>query len=225
MAEAVKKVLIFGQGSYIGEAVQKWLCRKSDEYAVTVMSSINVCVENTDFSVYQVIYYVAGIAHQKETKENAHLYYIVNRDLACAVAEKAKRDGVSQFILMSTLSVYGKNEGIIRRDTKEKPMTHYGKSKLQADRKIQALEDERFHVAIIRPPMVYGAGCKGNYRRLRALALKTPVFLAVKNQRSMIYIDNLCDYIEWVIREDMTGVRLPQNRGYVCTSEMVKTIA
>lgn len=221
----MKNVLIFGEGSYIGESVKKWLQKNEDAYTVSTMSSVGVSVKDTNFSPYQVIYYVAGIAHQKETEENAHLYYEVNRDLACAVAKKAKQDGVRQFILMSTLSVYGLNEGVIRKDTEEKPTTHYGKSKLQADQYIQKLSDNQFHVAIIRPPMVYGAGCKGNYQRLRSLALKTPVFPAVQNRRSMIFIDNLCDYIEWVIREDVTGVQIPQNKDYVCTSEMVRLIA
>lgn len=220
----MKNVLIFGEGSYIGEAVKKWLLEKG-EYTVSTMSSIGVDGKDIDFSSYQVIYYVAGIAHQKETKENAHLYYEVNRNLACTIAKKAKQDGVRQFVLMSTLSVYGMNEGVIHKDTKEHPMTHYGKSKLQADQHIQKLADEKFHVVIIRPPMVYGAGCKGNYQRLRALAMKTPIFPAVKNRRSMIFIDNLCDYIEWVIREDITGIRIPQNQDFVCTSEMVRLIA
>lgn len=221
----MKKVLIFGEGSYIGEAVRNYLQRKDNAYKVSTMSSVGVSVKDIDFSPYQVIYYVAGIAHQKETKENAHLYYEVNRNLTCTVAKKAKQDGVRQFVLMSTLSVYGMNEGVIRKDTEEHPTTHYGKSKLQADRHIQKLADEQFHVAIIRPPMVYGTGCKGNYQRLRTLALKTPIFPAVKNRRSMIFIDNLCDYIEWVIREDITGIRMPQNQNYVCTSEMVRLIA
>ena len=225
LVQIKKNVLIFGSGSYIGEAVAKWLLKKENKYTVTVMPSIGVPVEITDFSSYQVIYYVAGIAHQKETKENVHLYYEVNRNLACSVAKKAKKDGVGQFILMSTLSVYGMSEGVIQKNMEEHPTTHYGKSKLQADRHIQKLADEQFHVAIIRPPMVYGAGCKGNYQRLRNLALNTPIFPAVKNRRSMIFIDNLCDYIEWVIREDITGIRIPQNQNYVCTSEMVRLIA
>ena len=221
----MKRVLIFGEGSYIGEAVKSWLLKKGEEYSVTTMSSIGISVKDIDFSPFQVVYYVAGIAHQKETEENAHIYYEVNRDLACAAAEKAKKDGVGQFVLMSSLSVYGMTEGVITRDTEERPTTHYGKSKLQADRKIQEMADETFHVTIIRPPMVYGSGCKGNYQRLRSLALKMSVFPKIRNSRSMIFIDNLCDYIEWVIREDITGICIPQNTEYVCTSEMVRQIA
>lgn len=220
----MKEVLIFGEGSYIGDAVREWL-QKQEGYRVSIMSSRNITVSETDFSPYQVVFFVAGIAHQKETKENVSLYYKVNRDLVSAVANKAKQDGVRQFILMSTLSVYGKNEGVIRAETREKPTTHYGQSKLQADRRIQRMADPAFHVTILRPPMVYGAGCKGNYQRLRYLALKIPLFPAVKNRRSMIFIDNLCDYIEWVIREDITGIRIPQNQDFVCTSEMVRLIA
>ena len=73
--------------------------------------------------------------------------------------------------------------------------------------------------------MVYGKGCKGNYQTLRRLSLLTPVFPAWKNRRSMIYIDNLCDFIEMLIREEKAGLFFPQNEEYVCTADMVQKIA
>ena len=107
---------------------------------------------------------MAGIAHIKETKENAELYYKVNRDLAIETAKKAKAQGVKQFVFLSTMSVYGMETGVITKETIPHPKNNYGKSKLQAEEKILSLSDEDFKVCIIRPPMVYGEGCKGNYQ-------------------------------------------------------------
>ncbi|PRY82680.1 hypothetical protein [Alkalibacterium olivapovliticus] len=73
--------------------------------------------------------------------------------------------------------------------------------------------------------MVYGKGCKGNYTKLSSLAVKTPLFPKYNNKRSMIYIDNLSEFIKQVINNKSTGLFFPQNSEYVNTSEMVKKIA
>lgn len=177
------------------------------------------------FSAYNVVCHVAGIAHQKETAENADLYYKVNRDLALDVAEKAKKAGVGQFIFFSSVSVYGLDEGIIDEDTPLKPKTHYGKSKLEAEILLKNLEDDKFKVVIIRPPMVYGKNCKGNFQKLINLVRLVPIFPKSENRRSMIYIDNLSNYIKLCIDKSQRGVFHPQNREYVCTDDMVRHIA
>src|SRR5699024_1194219 len=122
-----------------------------------------------DLSVYDSILHVAGIAHQKETNENSSLYYDVNRDLAIEMAEKAKKKNVKQFIFLSTMSVYGVETGVIDENTRLNPKTHYGKSKKAAEDSIQKLETDEFKVAIVRPPMIYGKDCPGNYQRLRKI--------------------------------------------------------
>src|SRR5699024_450683 len=104
------------------------------------------------------------------------------------------------------MSVYGLEEGVIDDNTPLNPTTHYGKSKLQAEEKINELNNNSFKVAIVRPPMIYGKGCKGNYQRLRRLALITPVFPYIDNKRSMIYIDNLRAFIS--ILRDKTNHRV-----------------
>lgn len=220
-----KRILIFGAHSYIGEAVEAWLKKKPEQYHVTTISSRDYKDAEGNFSDYDVVFYVAGIAHRKETKENAHLYYEVNRNLAIAVAKRAKKDGVGHFILMSSLSVYGLEQGVITAKTKPHPVSHYGKSKYQADKAIAKLSADTFRVAILRPPMVYGNGCKGNYGTLRKLALKLPCFPEVKNQRSMVYVENLAGIIEEIIRCEKSGLFFPQNEDYVCTSDMVELIA
>jgi UDP-glucose 4-epimerase len=168
---------------------------------------------------------VAGIAHIKETSDNQTLYFKINRDLAYETAQKAKLDGVKQFIFLSSMSVYGIENGVIDKDTPLRPNSAYGKSKIEAEELMNNLQDDAFTIAILRPPMVYGKGCRGNYPRLAGLALKTPIFPNVDNQRSMIYIDNLSEFVKQLIDNKSIGFFFPQNAEYVNTSEMVRLIA
>lgn len=223
----MKRILITGADSYIGTSVEKWLKRSefSGMYQVDTVDMRGERWKNKDFSGYDTVFHVAGIAHQKETKENETLYYKINCNLAIEAAVKARDNGVKQFIFLSSMSVYGVSEGMIDKKTVPHPQTHYGKSKYQAEKKLVQLSCEKFQIAIVRPPMVYGKGCKGNYQLLRKAALYSPVFPDIKNKRSMIYVDNLAEYIRHLIENRSEGIFLPQNSQYTCTSEMVKMIA
>lgn len=221
----MKKILITGANSYVGTSFISWLKQWPDEYKTEAISVRGYEWKEKDFSIYDVVFHVAGIAHIKETKENSELYYKVNRDLAYEVAKKAKRCGVKQFIFLSSMSVYGMETGVISKYTVPTPKSNYGKSKLQAEELIAPLEDSTFKISVLRPPMIYGKGCKGNYVRLEKFALKSPIFPDIKNKRSMIYIDNLCGFIRLLIDDYSTGLFLPQNDEYVCTSKMVRNIA
>ncbi|MBP3793152.1 MAG: NAD-dependent epimerase/dehydratase family protein [Ruminococcus sp.] len=221
----MKKILITGANSYIGTSFEKYMEQFGSDYSVDTVDMIGDSWKSVCFSGYDCVFHVAGIAHQKETLENAHLYYEVNRNLAIATAKKAKREGVKQFILLSSMSVYGMETGVITKKTIPHPKSHYGKSKLQADERIVKLDCDSFKVAILRPPMVYGKGCKGNYQRLRSFAFKSPIFPDYPNKRSMIYIDNLCEFVKQTIDSENHGLFFPQNAEYVNTSEMVKAIA
>lgn len=221
----MKKVLITGANSYIGMSFENWITSHCDDITVETQDMIGDAWKKVDFGQYDTIFHVAGIAHQKETKEKAELYYKVNRDLAIATAKKAKKSGVKQFVILSSMSVYGMKSGMITKETKENPTTHYGKSKYEADEEIKKFQDDNFTVSILRPPMVYGNGCKGNYQLLRKLALKTPVFPKFSNERSMIYISNLVAFVEKIIREKKAGIFFPQNAEYVETTNMVMKIA
>ncbi|SFB00948.1 UDP-glucose 4-epimerase [Lentibacillus halodurans] len=221
----MKRILITGVNSYVGNSLAEWLNKKPDHYTVDKISLKDGSWRDKDFSRYDVVVHVAGIAHKKETKQNEHLYYKINRDLTFQIAHKARGENVGQFIFLSSMSVYGLNEGVIDENTPLTPTSHYGKSKLQAEKDIEALTTDSFKVAIVRPPMIYGKGCKGNYQRLRSLALKTPVFPDINNKRSMIYIDNLCEFIRNLIDKTKSNIFCPQNQEYVRTSEMVKLIS
>lgn len=218
-------ILITGANSYIGTKFEKWLERWSEEYIVDTIDMIDTKWREKSFVGYDVVLHVAGIAHIKETKDNADAYYKVNRDLVYEVAKKAKEEGVKQFIFLSSMSVYGIETGTINRKTVPMPKSNYGKSKLQGEEMIAPFQDSTFNIAVLRPPMIYGPGCKGNYVRLEKFALNFPIFPDIKNKRSMIYIDNLCEVLKEVIDNRVNGLILPQDKDYICTSDMVKEIA
>ena len=224
-----KKILITGKGSYIGESVEQWLLKDRDQYEVDTLDMLNNSWRDKDFAEYDVIFHVAGIAHADVgaiTEEQKELYYEVNTELTLEVAEKAKRSNVKQFIFMSSMIVYsGCKERIITFSTEPKPLNFYGDSKLQADKKLQEMVTDGFKVVVLRPPMIYGKGSKGNYPQLAKLASRLPVFPIVKNQRSMLHIDNLCQFVKLMIDNEETGVFFPQNGEYTNTSDMVQMIA
>ena len=220
-----KKVLITGKGSYIGTSVKSYLLEFPGKYEVEELETKGLVPSVALFEGYDVVFHTAGIAHIKETEENKHLYYEVNRDLTIKIAELAKVAGVKQFIVLSSMSVYGLVTGHITKSTEPNPVNAYGKSKLQADEFLEQMNCDLFKVSILRPPMVYGKNCKGNYQTLRSFAIKSPIFPDYKNQRSMIYIGNLCEFVKRVIDNEASGLFFPQNLEYVCTSEMVRSVA
>src|SRR6056297_2151086 len=224
----LKYILITGKNSYIGTSLENWLMREPDKYKLDTVDMKDGSWKEKDFSQYDVVFHVAGIAHVSSDPKMEDLYYKVNRDLTIETAEKAKAEGVKQFIFMSSIIVYGdssSNKRVIDRNTVPTPSNFYGNSKLQAEEGIKHLESDDFKIVVVRPPMIYGKGSKGNYPRLANMAKKIPVFPDIDNERSMLHIDNLCEFIRVMIDQEETGLYFPQNKEYVKTSELVKTIA
>lgn len=221
----MKRILIVGMHSYIGRSLRAYLEQYGDKYIVSEIAAKGLVPTADIFRGANVVFCAAGIAHVKETSKNRHLYYDINRDLVTAVAKASRDAGVKQFILLSSMSVYGLRVGHIRKDTEPQPVTAYGESKLQADEEIRKLESDGFRFACLRAPMVYGPGCRGNYQALRKFALRSPVFPDYENRRSMVYIGNLCEFVRECIDLERHGVFFPQNAEYVSTSRMVELIA
>ena len=195
-------VLITGAGSYIGGKIAEYL--PAAAYTVRELD-VRSGVEETAFAGVDAVIHVAGIAHQKETPQNAELYHKVNCDLAVETARLAKASGVKQFVFFSSMSVYGMTTGRITAQTKPAPNTHYGQSKWNAEQALAELADENFRIAVLRPPMIYGPGCRGNYPRLASLARKVPVFPAVRNERSMLFVGTLCAFVEKLLESGRGG--------------------
>lgn len=229
----MKKILITGAGSYIGTSFEAYLARWPERYQVETLDMLSEAWRDFSFSGFDTVYHVAGIAHSDSgpiSPEKAALYYRVNTDLTVETARKAKQEGVKQFIFMSSAIVYGNSAPVgqqkcVTAATEPAPANSYGDSKLQAEKGIFPLQDDSFKVVILRSPMVYGRGCRGNYSILSCLARKLPVFPKVENCRSMIYIENLLEFVRLMVENEESGVFWPQNAEYSDTSRLVAGIA
>ncbi len=228
----MKRILITGKGSFVGTHFEGYLNKYFEEYSVDTADMLGDEWRTKDFSGYDAVFHVAGIAHSdggKISDERKKLYYAVNTDLTVEVAKKAKSDGVKQFIFMSSSIVYGQKyrlgkPNVINKDTPVNPENAYGDSKLKAEEGILALSDDGFKVVVLRPPVIYGKDCKGNYATLVRIAKRIPVFPYVNNERSMLYVDNLSEFVRLMIENEESGIFFPQNSEYSNTSEMVAMI-
>lgn len=230
----MKRILITGANSYIGTSFETYINENyASEYEIETLDMLDPNWKQFDFSKFNTVFHVAGIAHADVghvSEERKQLYYKVNCDLAVETAQLAKNAGVKQFIYMSSIIVYGESAPLGKRkvitpDTNPSPANFYGDSKLQADLKLSPLSDDTFKVCIVRPPMIYGPNSKGNYPLLSKLANKLPVFPNIKNERSMLFVGNLCVFIKNCVDQTLQGFQYPQNNEYVSTSELVKYIA
>lgn len=225
----MRRVLITGAGSFVGKGVEQWLLKEPDKFHVDTVDTMNNVWKQANFTKYDVVFHVAGIAHVDPKPEMAPLYYKVNRDLAIEVAKCAKQNGVKQFIYMSSRIVYRASKSmkgnVTYPDTKPDPNDFYGVSKLQAEEGLKELECDSFKICILRPPMIYGAGNKGNLPRLAWLATKTPIFPAWHNKRSMLHVNNLAEFVRQIITREMGGTFYPQNTDLADTVEIVRAVA
>ncbi|MBO7253330.1 MAG: NAD-dependent epimerase/dehydratase family protein [Oscillospiraceae bacterium] len=229
----MKKILITGAGSYVGTCTQQYLNQWPEHYQVDTQDMLGDSWRESSFRGYDVVFHVAAIVHQPGSKDDpaqAELYDRVNHRMAVDVARKAKDEGVNHFIFMSSESVYGVKAAVgktvtITAQTPLQPKDNYGISKKKAEEGMLLLADERFSLSVLRPPMIYGKGCKGNYQTMAKLARKLPIFPKVENRRSMLYVGNFTRFLKLVIDEKMTGILCPQDAEYVNTSDMVSQIA
>lgn len=230
----MKRVLITGANSYIGMSFEKWMAKMHPgEFEIDTVDMVGDGWREKDFAGYDVVFHVAGIAHADVghvTDEIKARYYEINTDLAIETAKKAKSEGVKQFVFMSSAIVYGDSAPYgktkrITKGTEPMPANFYGDSKWQADKGIRELGNEDFVTTVLRPPMIYGRGSKGNYQKLASMAKRLPIFPDVLNERSMLYIDNLCEFLCQVMIREEGGIFWPQNAEYARTSRMVETIA
>lgn len=218
---AEMNVILTGKSSYISNSCCNFLL-KHGHNAKCVSGRDNV--DSIDFKGVDAIVHCAAIVHKKEA-DYADAYERVNYELTKELADKAKKSCVKQFVFLSTMAVYGVTEGVIDKNTPLEPKTLYGKSKLKAEKYIMSLSCDSFNVAVVRPPMVYGKACPGNYSRLSKIAKILPVIPDTKNKKSLIYIDNLAYLIYEILKEKKKGVFMPMDGQYISTAELMKNIS
>lgn len=225
----MKRVLITGANSYVGTNVERWLLKTPGEFIIDTVDTFNDNWKTADFTKYDAVFHVAGIAHVDPKPEMAPLYYKVNSEMTVEIAKWAKERGVKQFVFMSSEIVYhaskSLNPHVITSTTEPNPNDFYGDSKLQAELGLHKVEAPNFKISILRPPMIYGPNCKGNFLRLGWLGTKTPVFPAWHNKRSMLFIDNLAEFVRQIILREMGGTFYPQNKELSDTVEIVRYFA
>jgi UDP-glucose 4-epimerase len=220
----MKRILITGEDSYIGTSFENWCSKYADKYEVDTLDIKNSNLKSYSFRGYDAIFHVAGIAHVLSKDNKKELYHSVNCELAYETALKAKTEGVGQIIFMSSIKVFSDGIEYITNETVPAPDSIYGESKLQAEIKLKTLESTDFNVVIIRSPMVYGKDSKGNFPRLVKLSKRMPFVPQYENKRSMIHIDNLCEFVRLMIENEEKGIFHPQNPDYVVTYKMIEKI-
>lgn len=222
-------ILIIGKNSYIGNHIDEWLSQHGHQ--VEQLDVLTDEWKTFDYSPYDAIVQVAGIVHQP----NCHdweLYERVNTDMPISIATMAKEQGVKQYVFFSTMGVYGVGkklkQNLIDDQTPLNSNSMYGKSKLMAEEGLQKLQDGTFTVAFVRPPSVYGKGCRGGYiTGFTSIVRKLPVipraYESVK--QSFIYIDNLSELVRLVIEKNLKGVFCPQDDKAVSANELLQAIS
>lgn len=217
------KVLLIGANSYIAKSFEAYISQKGNtSLQIDKVSASDGKWQEVELSSYDSIIMLSAIVHCKERADMEELYIEVNCRLPVKIARKAMEAGVKQFIFLSTAAVYGTMYSRITIDTKPRPETMYGRSKYKAERQLTKLASESFKIAIVRPPKVYGEGCKGNFVKLEKLVEHMPIFPKFHNKQSMIHINKLCEHIEYLIVNNSEGVYLPQDDVYMDTANMVK---
>lgn len=227
--ESTRKILIIGKNSYIGNHIDEWLRKYG--YQVTQLDVLTESWQSFDYSSYDTIIHVAGIVHQPKCRD-WNLFKKVNAEMPVAIAKIAKQQGVKQYVYFSTMAVYGVDKKLqlneIGKHTPLNAQTLYGKSKLLAEEGLTELQESSFHVAIVRPPSVYGKGSRGNYIEqmasvVRYIPIIPEAFTDVKH--GFIYIDNLCELVRFVVEGDLKGFFHPQDERTLSANELWKIMA
>lgn len=220
----MKRVLITGANSYVGTNVEKWLMKEPENFYVETLDMRDPNWKNFDFSKFDVVFHVAGIAHKKIKRKDSKIYYEVNTELTKECGERAISQGVKHFIFMSTMAVYNDKEVNINKNTIPNPQNDYGRSKLDAEKALSNIYESSI-LSILRPPIIYGPYSPGNFMKLNKLATKFRVFPNIENKKSMLYIVNFCIQVKKIIEREENGILHLQNLEYVSTTKLVKLLA
>ncbi|MDD2384931.1 MAG: NAD-dependent epimerase/dehydratase family protein [Sulfurospirillaceae bacterium] len=216
------KILITGASGFVGSY---FVDKYKDKYEIKTFSFLKDDFRALHVKDVDVVLHLSALVHQPKALEEE--YIKINIDYTVALARKAKESGVKHFIFMSTIAVYDTSLTYIDENSHLNPSTPYGRSKLEAEKKLQELEDEFFTVSILRPPMVYGSNAPGNIKSLMRLVEHVSIlpFGGIDNQRSFVYVGNLCHLVDVVITQKASGIFLASDDEAISTSKLIELIA
>ena len=216
----MKKICITGANGFIGKTLYKSLKAPDNHIRgfVRAMDLDNNSLETEHISVgdissktnwkdhlkgFDYIIHCAGLTHQMSSIKDINVYNLVNIDGTKRLAEQAIKAGIKRLVFLSSVKVNGESTYQITKQKfshkdKSNPKSFYARSKLEAEKALLEISSRTgLEVVVVRLPLVYGYGAKGNLARLiKLVRLGIPLPLSlVKNQRSMIGIDNLIDLL------------------------------
>jgi nucleoside-diphosphate-sugar epimerase len=219
-----KRILVTGASGFVGK---RYLAFSNDLYDIVTLSVTHNMPGNEIFNSVDKVVHLAGLAHQMQKTEPS-AYIKANFEKTKHLADLAKTNGVTHFIFISTIKVFGEfQKNILTEDSTCLPENDpYGESKLKAEQYLQSIADETFTVSIVRPPLIYGPGVKGNLDRILKLS-DSGYFLpfgSIHNRRTMIYLDNLIVLINRIIETKAAGIFLAGDNRPISTQELVTKI-
>ena len=222
----MKEIKITGATGFVGKNLVDYL---RNDYQVNTLSLrlvTNPVIDPED----EVIVHLAGKAHDLQRATVPSAYYEINYELTKKLYDAFLKSNAKKFIFISSVkAVSDVVEGTLTEEEMPKPLTHYGKSKLQAEMYIQnqPLPDGKMYY-ILRPCMIHGPGNKGNLNLLyKFVKMDIPYPLAsFANKRSFLSVENLCFVIDELIRSEApSGVYNVADDEPVSTNEVVGILA
>ncbi len=219
----MKRILLNGCNGYLGSS---FINQYKDKYEFEKFSLLNQKLEDINFYRIDIVLHCAALVHQK-IEHPYEKYYDINVEYPVKLAKLAKQNGVKQFVFISTIAVYGEEKEKLNENTTYKPITSYGKSKLEAEKQLVELNDDNFIVSIIRPPMIYGKNAPGNIDSLVKLVKKLPIIPLgkIENKRTFVSIQNLSYIIDEIINQKQNGTFLVSDDEAISTSRLIELIS
>jgi nucleoside-diphosphate-sugar epimerase len=223
-----RPILVLGAAGFIGSALVAYLTRAG--IAVTAVSrrDTGTLEASSDWSALlegcRAVVHLASLAHAPAA---GTAWIDAEAATAAALAAAARGAGVERIVLLSSIKVHGDDTGTgrFRASDRPAPGDDYGRCKLAIE---QAMAAEGGRLVVLRPPLVYGPGVKGNFLALlRLVAAGVPLPLAsVANRRSVVFLDNLLDLIAIALsNERANGAYLVRDNDEVSTPVLVRMIA
>jgi UDP-glucose 4-epimerase len=213
LKQSQPSVLLSGASGFIGTHLAPalsdhgWMVRRAVRTATSRSNEIVVgsLGPTTDWQeslagVEAVVHLAARVHHPNEDHAS-DLYHSVNTDGTLHLARSAAKSGVRQFIFVSSILVNGRStegRGPFSESDILTPLGVYARSKAAAENGLRAMaSNSGMCITVIRPPMVYGSGAKGNFKLLaQAVKFGIPLpFGSIRNCRAFLAVENLCSFI------------------------------
>ncbi len=219
------KLLVTGSSGFVGTA---FLARYAATHEIVPFSLQRQGWEGLpDLRGVDAVVHLAALVHQMQGAP-VEAYRQANVEYPLELAGRAREAGVRHFLFLSTVKVYGEvSRNPFTEDSPCAPEDDYGRSKLEAEQRLSQLAGSEFTVSLLRTPLIYGEGVKGNILTLMRWIERSPLLPlgCIRNRRSMVYVGNLAALMEKILRQGKGGVYLASDPRPVSTTELVERIS